>query len=204
MNTVSSVSVNFDELDANSTLSWCQHPINVINKEIEEFKSLPKKSWCSMRPRNWATHESNKLLCERYLSHLLSEGYITNSEFEDIILIPYRGQARRRTLDKTNIEAHKLLFLCEERELFPLILKLIIKYMKYLFDDGFYRRQLVLDVIHLSHESIRPELYRMFRAGCRLGDAISKFQLNYIYSAKPLFAKGYSCCRVDRYIVCTH
>ena len=190
-----------DSFEENSSptkvLTWSQHPITKIQKEIDDYNYSSRREWRRKKFSVYRNRRNNIRLCEQYITKLLESGYITNDEYRDIRLIPYRGN--QNDYKKAKMEIHKLLFLCTERELYPLILQQIIRYLTYLFDEAGYRRELLLSVVHFAEKGQRGKIYEMAKRDCYLGEIIEKFGLQEIYQ-KYDKAEAYQYCLITKKI----
>lgn len=178
--------------------AWNEHPIAKTQTEIDDYNISTKREW---KLKRFAVYRSRRIslsLCECYTQRLLVDGFITPYEYKDLVLLPYIGLLKPSIWRKTEIEAHKTLFLCEEEALYPLILRQLIRYLSYLFDEAGIRRELLLDVVHFAEKQNRREIYRMAKEGCRLGEIINKFNLQKIYEANPNRAEAYYYCLMSK------
>ena len=179
-------------------LAWSQHPITKTQLEIDEYNASTRREWREKRFDVYKNRVSNILLCECYINRLFEVGYITFDEYRDIALLPYRGTLYPSTYNKTNFESHRLLFLCSEQELYPLILRQIVRYLAYLFIEAGYRRELLLDVVHFADKEDRSEIYKMAKEGCKLRDIIDKYKLQAIYEKNANKAEAYYHCLLTK------
>lgn len=179
-------------------IAWSKHPIAAIQHEIDDFNASTNKEWRDKRFDVYRNRAKNLLLCEKYATELLNAKYIDFEEYAALALFPYSGTLSARTYDKTSFEMHKLLFLCSERELYPIILRQIVRYMAYLYIEAGYRRELLLDVVHLASKHQRSEIYRMAKEGYMLRDIIDKFNLHTIYQQDSNKALAYYYCTLSK------
>lgn len=183
--------------DEECRLTWSEHPITKIQLEIDDYEASTRKEWRKKRFDVYRNRVSNVHLCKEYITKLFESGYITLDEYRYIRLIPYQGLIPNSVDEKSETEIHKFLFLCTERELYPLILRQITRYLMYLFIEAGYRRELLLDVIHFASKDKRRKIYGMAKRGCRLGDIINMFELQGVYQ-KYGRAEAYYNCLISR------
>ena len=152
-----------------NTMAWCDHPI------------------CK---------HCNRKLVRDYIQRMVEDGFLSKDERLDLKLVPYRASLRTETVRKMMIPAHKMIFLCEERSLYPLILQRIYRYYMNEFIKGNKRREIV-DLILSEVPPDRVKQVKMFMvSGCRLGDIIERCQLHYIYKLHPNIRVQIYYCRI--------
>lgn len=129
-----------------------------------------------------------------YLNQLRNESFISNEEYVDLILLPYRGMLRKETIDKMKIPSYKLIFQCEEKTLNPLILKKIADYKYSKYESGKSRRKITKLIT--QHATDKNYVVRQIRKGCYGYHLIGKFQLDSELMEKPLFMLKLYWCRL--------
>lgn len=182
-------------------MAWNQHPIAKIQNEIDDYNVSLKKEWRRKRFSVYKQRTENIHLCEFYCQQLLKGNYITLEEYKYVVLLPYQGLLPASLNTKTEVSVHKLLFLCGEEELYPLILRQVIQYLSYIYCEAGYRRELLLDVVHFADSAKRKGIYKMAKECRYLGEIITKFNLQEIYQKYPDKAEAYYYCLMTKKLV---
>lgn len=120
-----------------------------------------------------------------YLNQLRNESFISNEEYVDLKLLPYRGTLKKETIDKMKIPTYKLIFQCEEKTLNPLILRKIVDYKYAKYESGKSRRKITELII--KHATDKDYVMQQIRKGCYGYHLVGKFQFDSKLMEKPFF-----------------
>ena len=150
-------------------LSWKDHPIN--------------------------KHCNNKTI-KRYLYFMVRDGYLTEDEKLDLTLVPYRASLSKTMIEKMQAPVYKQLFICEEKSLYPLVLRKIHQYYLRQFYKGEMRNKIFQLVVSEMTNEMRSNAKKYIKPGCYLGQIIRTLHMEDIYKRHPNLCNKIYYCRV--------
>lgn len=162
----------------NKYLTWNEHPLNAALKNHNQTEI--------------------KKYTDFYLEQFQRSGFLTKEEIQTLQLIPYTDIVTTELLKKTEIELHKLIFRCQEKDFRPMILRTLIEYSRETYRDGCMRRviyRLIMDAAcHRQQDVIKGYAYK----GCISGKLIHCFHLDHLYHRHPYLINALKYTRLDR------
>ena len=159
-------------------LSWNEHPLSIALKTNNRLDA--------------------KKYVHFYMEQFQRSGFISMEENQILHLIPYTDKVTTDLLMKTQIEAYKLLFECQDKDFYPIILRVIIRLFHNEYKDGHMRRKIYRLIMNTAdshqHDVIKGYAYK----GCVSGKLIRCFHIEHLYQTHPNLIYALENTRFDR------
>lgn len=158
--------------------TWNEHPLNVALKNHNQIEI--------------------KKYVNFYLEQFQRSGFLTKEEFQTMQLIPYTDRVTKELLKKTEIESHKLIFRCKEKDFYPMVLRTLIKSSHEMYRDGCMRRKIYQLIMHVACYPQQDVIKGYAYKGCISGKLIRCFHLEHLYQTHPHLTNALEHTRFDR------